>query len=102
LSNYIAGRNAEYAIKRLLISRGYLHVLRSAGSHTPIDLIAADGRKRLAIQVKRGRYVSRREKLLLIEWAKAFRASPVLATKVDGRWSLHLLQNETSLKGLEL
>lgn len=37
--NYISGRNFEYRVKKYLESKGYF-VLRSAGSHTPVDLLA--------------------------------------------------------------
>jgi Holliday junction resolvase len=37
--NYISGRNFEYYVKRYFESMGFF-VIRSAGSHTPIDLLA--------------------------------------------------------------
>ncbi|MEM0287292.1 MAG: hypothetical protein QXG05_03850 [Nitrososphaerota archaeon] len=88
MNNYSVGRNAEYAIKRMLIGKGFSHIIRSAGSHTPVDLIASDGNQLLAIQVKKGRYISKQEVYLLIEWAYAFKARPMLARKKDGRWIL--------------
>jgi Holliday junction resolvase len=88
LSNYISGRNAEYTIKRMLISDGFRYVIRSAGSHTPVDLIATDGKTIVAVQVKKGSYISKDEKALFYEWGKAFGARPVLATKKEGRWVL--------------
>ncbi len=63
-------------------------MIRSAGSHTPVDLLAADGKRVLAIQVKRGRYISKEEQEMLKDWAAAFGAKPVLAKKKDGRWVL--------------
>jgi Holliday junction resolvase len=89
-------------IKKILISRGYMHIVRSAGSHTPIDLIASNGKKLLAIQVKRGRYISAEEKGMLIQWAKAFRASPILARKQEGRWVFHLLMGPSIQKKVEI
>jgi len=89
LNNYISGRNAEYTIKNLLISKGFKYILRSAGSHTPIDLLAADGKRKLAIQVKRRRYISKEEKAMLLAWAASFDATPVFASKVRGRWTFH-------------
>ena len=88
MSNYISGRNAEYTIKRMLISDGFRYVIRSAGSHTPVDLIATDGKTIVAVQVKKGSYISKDEKALFYEWGKAFGARPVLATKKEGRWVL--------------
>jgi Holliday junction resolvase len=88
LSNYISGRNAEYAIKRMLISKGFTFVIRSAGSHTPVDLIATDGKNIVVVQVKKGSYISKDEKALFYDWGKAFDAKPLLATKKDGHWTL--------------
>jgi Holliday junction resolvase len=88
MSNYVAGRNAEYTIKRLLASKGFVYIIRSAGSHTPVDLIATDGKKIVAVQVKKGSYISRDERALFYEWGKAFGARPMLATKKDGHWTL--------------
>jgi len=88
LSNYISGRNAEYTIKRMLISQGFTFVIRSAGSHTPVDLIATDGRSIVVVQVKKGSYISKEEKALFYQWGKAFGATPLLATKKEGRWGL--------------
>lgn len=88
MSNYISGRNAEYMIKRMLISEGFKFVIRSAGSHTPVDLIATDGKSIVVVQVKKGSYISKIEKALFYDWGKAFGAKPLLATKKDGRWVL--------------
>ncbi len=87
MSNYISGRNAEYTIKRMLISKGFTFVIRSAGSHTPVDLIATDGKRIVVVQVKKGSYISRDEKDRFYDWGKAFGARPLLATKKDGRWA---------------
>ncbi|MDG6934035.1 MAG: hypothetical protein JRN68_05005 [Nitrososphaerota archaeon] len=102
MNNYSSGRNAEYMIKKILLSRGYVHIVRSAGSHTPIDLMASNGRRLLAIQVKKGRYISAEEKGLLIQWARAFKASPVLARKEDGRWVFHQLMGRTAHKQIQI
>ena len=40
--NYIKGRRKEYAIRTGLIQQGWDIVQRTAGSHSPIDLIAID------------------------------------------------------------
>ncbi len=88
MSNYISGRNAEYAIKRMLISEGFKFVIRSAGSHTPVDLIATNGKSIVVVQVKKGSYISKDEKALFYKWGKAFGARPLLATKKEGRWVL--------------
>lgn len=57
IKTYIKGRRYEYIIKKDLEESGYL-VIRSAGSHSPFDLIAipinSEGSIR-AIQVKTGK-----------------------------------------------
>jgi Holliday junction resolvase len=84
---YLRGRSAEYRVKGLLEEQGYL-VIRSAASHTPIDLLAAKDGVRLAVQVKVKGFFTREEKERLIRWAKQFEAKPILATKKRGRWIL--------------
>ncbi|MBT9252190.1 MAG: hypothetical protein KM296_00545 [Brockia lithotrophica] len=49
--HYRKGRNAEYAVKRKLEKEGYI-VIRSAGSHSPADLIAVNEEKIVFVQVK--------------------------------------------------
>ena len=51
LSNYSIGRNYEYRAKRILESYHFI-VIRSAGSHSFVDLIALREDYCLAIQVK--------------------------------------------------
>jgi Holliday junction resolvase len=38
--NYIAGRRKEYKIMKQLRNIGYDIVIRSAGSHSPVDIVA--------------------------------------------------------------
>lgn len=38
--NYVKGRRKEYKLCKELISKGYDIVQRTAGSHSPIDIIA--------------------------------------------------------------
>lgn len=40
---YERGRSAEYTVKRMLEAMGYQWIIRSAASHTPIDLLASNG-----------------------------------------------------------
>jgi len=86
-SAYVRGRSAEYWVKGLLEDQGYL-VIRSAASHTPIDLLAAKDGVRLAVQVKVKSRFTKEEKSELMKWAKHFEAKPILATKNRGRWVL--------------
>ena len=64
-TNYSRGRDTEYLARDLLILHGY-QVVRSAGSHTPIDLVAwQDGGHPLLIQVKRN--TKHQDKTLVVE-----------------------------------
>jgi hypothetical protein len=52
MTNYTAGRRLEWLAREDLRQQGYM-VIRSAGSKTPIDLIAMNDREVLVIQVKK-------------------------------------------------
>lgn len=60
----------------------------NVGSNIP--RLASDGTQVYAIHVKQGGYISKQERLELIEWAKAFNAKPVVAVKRK-RWMLNQL-----------
>lgn len=53
-----------------------------------MDLIATDGKRTIAVQVKKRSYISYDEKVKFYEWGKAFGAKPMLATKKEGHWVL--------------
>jgi len=54
-TRYTRGRTVEYLARELLLSRGY-HVIQSAGSRSPVDLLAWHQNKSLLlVQVKRTR-----------------------------------------------
>lgn len=98
-TNYERGRAAEYHVKRLLEEQGYRYIIRSAASHTPIDLLAAKRNLEvLAVQVKVSGYLSENERKQLIEWAEAFHALAVLAGKKRSRWTLIPMSESASLK----
>jgi Holliday junction resolvase len=50
-TRYERGRNLEYRLKKQLEDEGYT-VIRSAGSHSPVDLVAFNQEEVLFIQVK--------------------------------------------------
>lgn len=73
-SNYSRGRDTEYLARDLLVLHGY-QVVRSAGSHTPIDLVAwQDGGHPLLIQVKRNSNHHSRTLLVEREYASVIRS----------------------------
>ena len=51
MSNYSRGANFERRVKRYYEDKGFL-VLRSAGSHSPVDLVALRAGEVILIQVK--------------------------------------------------
>ncbi len=67
--NYIKGRRKEYAICKALKEQGFDIAQRTAGSHSPIDVIAISKDKRLIklIQAKPTNYPQAQTKKLLIE-----------------------------------
>lgn len=50
MRRYERGRNKEYQVKGKLEKRGYF-VIRSAGSHSPCDLVAVKNKHILCVQV---------------------------------------------------
>ena len=73
-SNYSRGRDTEYLARDLLVLHGY-QVVRSAGSHTPIDLVTwQDGGHPLLIQVKRNSRHLDRTLLVEREYASVIRS----------------------------
>mgnify|MGYP001559066270 CR=1 FL=1 len=96
-TNYQKGRSGEYYIINILEQRGYI-CIRSAGSHSPIDILAAKGatlekNHRLAIQAKKSEKarMTTDEEQKLMEWASLFDATPVEAFKQNGKWTFREL-----------
>ena len=97
--NYEKGRRGEYYVKNFLEKHGF-KVLRTAGSHSPIDLLAArDGESVYAIQVKSGS-IRNFDENVLNEYAKCFHAEPTLVWNNKGDWVVFLNDNE--VRSLEL
>ena len=71
---YLRGRAWEYKALRILREDGWV-CSRSAMSHGPVDIFAANGRRVVLIQVKSGSSrLGGAEREDLAQWAKAFRA----------------------------
>ncbi len=69
---YTRGRSREYTAIRMLREEGWL-CIRSAKSHSPIDIFAGREGRLLLIQVKSGSARLRREETSeLRAWAEAF------------------------------
>lgn len=90
-TNYRRGRDLEYSVVTYLTKLGYC-AQRSAGSHKPVDVIAGNGIRMLAIQCKNRKRpeISTREWEALLKWARAYRACPILVERRDRKttWSL--------------
>jgi len=70
-SAYRRGRDFEYRVQRRLVAAGW-RVVRSAGSHSPADLVAWDpGGSCWLVQAKLARPPSPAERAALVEWAEA-------------------------------
>ena len=71
LTNYNRGRALEYRAMRILRDKNCL-VIRSAGSHGPCDLLAADpAGTRYAIQVKSGSAKASRQERIALKFVAA-------------------------------
>jgi Holliday junction resolvase len=67
MTNYIKGRNFEYWVKKYYETKGYL-VIRAAGSHSPIDLVAIgkNSQDMYFIQCKTAKKASTTDKIRLL------------------------------------
>jgi Holliday junction resolvase len=81
-SAYAKGRGFEQRARVRLEERGYF-VVRSAGSKTPVDLVAIkSGEQPLFVQCKSGaRSLSRAQRLVFADFARELGAVPVLCEK---------------------
>ena len=82
MSAYRKGYKAEREIIRLFERKHHCECIRSAGSHTPVDVICGNGEQVYVIQVKAGRSRHRLDLGQFLDFAKNFRAIPVIAKKV--------------------
>lgn len=82
-SNYQRGAQFEYRTKRELEGYGYA-VVRSAGSHSPADLIAMRGGEVYAIQCKFHGKLPPDEWNEFYDWCELAGAVPIMAEK--GSW----------------
>jgi len=71
MNRYKKGYRFELDVKKQYESRGY-KVVRSSGSHTPVDLIAMKNGEIIQIQCKNMKQkISKAEKHEIEKWAKA-------------------------------
>ncbi len=80
VNRYRKGANFEYRTKKDLEGHGYV-VVRSAGSHSPTDLVAMMAGNVFAVQCKYDGRLPPSEWNKFWEWAKVAGATPILASK---------------------
>lgn len=83
---YQRGRAAEYKVRDALKEMGYIYSIRSAGSHSPVDLLVSNLHTILAVQVKSGAAeMSIKEEKALGVYAIAYKAYPIVAQVKNGK-----------------
>lgn len=100
MTPYEKGRKREYEAKQRLESWFNCYVIRSAGSHTPIDLIAGNRFDVYTVQVKSSSTVHTVNWDELREWAEAFKAEPMVMEKcIGGRWRIYIDEKRYTPEG---
>lgn len=79
-TNYARGSDFERRTKAQLEGFGYA-VIRSAGSHSPADLVAMRHGEIVGVQCKRNGRLYPEEWNKFLDWCEAAGATPVLASK---------------------
>ncbi len=85
MSSKSKGIRKEWALKKMLESKGYL-VIRSSASKTGVDLLAGKNGKVVALQLQTSEYVYPEKIEALKKYAKAFKAEPVLCVNKKRKW----------------
>lgn len=90
-TNYRNGAAFENQVKKDMEANGYA-VVRSAGSHSPADLVAMrKGRVTLGIQCKRNGRLDPDEWNEFCDWCNLAGIAPILAEKVRSGIKYHLI-----------
>jgi len=85
LNRYAIGRALEYALKRDLEADGW-RVIRSAGSHSPVDLIAFRKARLVFLQVQKNGTLPKDKRNALALWAREAKAIGVFAYRRKSKW----------------
>lgn len=83
--NYKKGRALEYECKKVLEGMGYF-CIRSAGSHSPADIVAAKRGQILLVQVQKQSHLPREKERSLKVACKQAGAIGIFAYKRRGSW----------------
>lgn len=81
--NYESGRRFEYRVRDYLEAKGYL-VMRTAGSHSPFDLIATTYYKTLFVQCKHGEPITKHTKETMIKLHNKVHGNCIVAYSKKG------------------
>lgn len=82
--NYIAGRRKEYKIRDQYKKMGFDLVIRSSGSHTPIDLVAIDSKNKKIVLIQcKSKNMSEKKKQDLIFELIQYDGEYTVITKVE-------------------
>lgn len=76
--NYESGRRFEYRVKQYLEKYGFL-VMRTAGSHSPFDLMAVNTSWVLLIQCKYGAMVSKQTRETMRDYQDKYPVECIIA-----------------------
>lgn len=78
--NYVRGRNYEYRIMKKLRNESYQVLIRSAGSHSPVDIVALDiiNKRIKLVQCKLKNSDKREAELKLSEFKGTFEVESIV------------------------
>jgi len=97
---YQIGASQEYKAIEWFQSCFARYVIRSAGSHSPIDFIAGNGEDVYVVQVRYGKKPKPVNEQVLREWAQQFQAIPIVLEKIrGGRWRPRFIDSTERTEG---
>ena len=104
--NYVSGRRFEYTIKKELQDQGWI-AIRSAGSHSPFDIVAIKGNKILLLQLKKyqggkmpfSEYRKEMRKLFELDIAKTLEPTVAIIQDKEGLRKALRLSRDSEMRG---
>ena len=104
--NYVSGRRFEYTIKKELQDQGWI-AIRSAGSHSPFDIIAIKEDKILLLQLKKykggkmplSEYRKEMGKLFELDIAKTLEPTLAIIQNREGLRKALRLSRDSEMRG---
>ncbi len=104
--NYVSGRRFEYTIKKELQDQGWI-AIRSAGSHSPFDIVAIKGNKILLLQLKKyqggkmpfSEYRKEMRKLFELDIAKTLEPTVAIIQDKEGLRKALRMSRDREMRG---